>query len=69
MSKWPDYKKFSKPQIDMMWLAEDVKMQGFREAIEVLEEMDRFDNKAVDYIKVLKQLYDAAVLSRPPQNE
>jgi len=58
MDKFPNYKCYSKPQMDLIWLAEDVKMQGFREAIEILEEMDRADNVATQYIKTLKQLYD-----------
>ena len=45
---------------------EEVRMQGFREAIEVLEEMDRADHMATRYISVLKQLHDAAVLSSKP---
>jgi len=45
---------------------EKVRMEGFREAIEVLEEMDRADNKAKTYISTMKQLYDAAILSSKP---
>ena len=35
-----DYKKFTRPELDFLDLVGEVKMQGFREAIEVLEEMD-----------------------------
>lgn len=49
---------------------EKVRMQGFREAIEVLEEIDRMDNNASKYVQTLKCLYDAAMLSsKPPSYE
>ena len=53
---------------EVIELMEKVRIQGFREAIEVLEEMDRADNMATRYISVLKQLHDAAVLSSKPMS-
>lgn len=47
-------------------LMEKVRMQGFREAIECLEEMDRADNIVVNQIRVLKQLYDAHAIASDP---
>lgn len=67
------YKKFLQPQVDTMGevieLMEKVRIQGFREAIEVLEEMDRADNMATRYIETLKALYDAAIISSKPMRK
>ena len=61
-----DYKKFTRPELDFLDLVGEVKMQGFREAIEVLEEMDRADNLATKYIQTLKCLYDSWACSSKP---
>jgi hypothetical protein len=36
-------------------------MQGFREAIETLEEIDRADNLTKPYIDTLKKVYESGV--------
>lgn len=42
-------------------IIEEVRMQGFREAIEILEEIDRADNLSEPYINTLKKLYEAGI--------
>jgi hypothetical protein len=42
-------------------IIEEVRMQGFREAIETLEEIDRADNLAKPYIDTLKKVYESGL--------